>query len=135
MKPLAAPYDAEQLALEILTPRLANRGETCQARTDVPTGWTPSDEDAVAQVALDGTPTVQAPVLWVAVLRVTIHAKSRTESKRLAVLCQALLVAYEGDYRVGAITPGIGPNVATDPVNNAELAFITVQPHLRGLPL
>lgn len=133
-KPLVAPPDPERLIVDLLTGLLASRGEDVTVGVEVPSTWTTGQKPHV-QVALDGTPTVQYPVLWVATMRVTSWADGPTEAKDRANLCQALLLAHTGADGLAGCLPGTGVLPARDNATDAALASITVRAKLRGLPL
>lgn len=134
-KPLVIPPDAEHVTIDYLAESLAARGDLSKVGVDVPSSWTTASEDYV-QVALDGTPTVQYPVLWIATVRVTCWSSSPTKAKDRARLCEGLLLTHPGDRAVGVVgcLPGTGVLRTKDPDTKAALASITVRMKLRGLP-
>lgn len=130
-KPLAAAPDAERVTVDYLTTAMAARGETCTVGVVIPTvAWTPTTTSHV-QVALDGTPVVQYPVMESATVRVTAWAGTTTEAKRLLRLSLALLLAHPGGSGVGSVRPLTGCLPATDPVTKAQLASGSVRMNLR----
>lgn len=131
MKPLVAPPDGERLALDYLKAALTGRGETATVGIGVPGGWTTESGDHV-QIGLDGTPVVEYPVLWRTTLRVTAWSPSTTEAKRLASLCEALLLSHPGSPGWSGCLPGTGVLPTDDPDTGAALASITVRQKLRG---
>lgn len=135
-KPLVAPPDAERVTIDYLTSELDARGESTPTGVNVPHDWTAKSGDYL-QVALDGTPTVNYPALWVATVRVTAWSASTTKAKRLAGLAQAILLAHPGDRAAGVAgcLPGTGVLPTRDPKTKAALASITVRMKLRGLPV
>lgn len=132
-KPLIAPDDAEHLGIDFLTAALADRTEDVTVGVNVPSTWKKGTK-AHVQVGLDGTPTVTPPV-WRATLRVTCWHESTTEAKRLARLCEALLLTHPGSPGWAGCLPGTGVLPAKDPDTGAQLASITVLAKLRGRPL
>ena len=94
-KPLAVPPDAEHVTIDYLTPALAARGQDVTCGVNIPTTWTTTTKPHV-QVALDGTPIVEYPVLWRASIRVTCWASSTTAAKALVALAHGLLLQHPG---------------------------------------
>lgn len=132
-KPLLAPDDAERLGVDFLTDALGSRAEDVTVGVNVPPSWAKGTK-AHVQVALDGTPVV-APPLWRATLRVTCWHESTTEAKRLARLCEGLLLAHPGSPGWSGCLPGTGVLPTRDPDTGAQLASITVLAKLRGQAL
>lgn len=130
MKPLAAAPSAEKVAVDYLTAALAARGETVTCGVVIPTvAWTPTTTKHV-QVALDGTPRVQYPIMESASLRVTCWSHDTVESQRLVRLCLGLLLSHPGGSGVGSIRPLTGCLPTKDPTTGAQLATGSVRMNL-----
>ena len=129
--PLAAAPDAEILAINYLTTALAARGETATVGVIIPTTTTWTGSTKFIQVALDGTPIVEYPVMERASVRVTAWAGSTTEAKRLCRLVLGLLCSHPGGSGVGSIRPLTGCLPTKDPTTDAQLATGSVQMNLR----
>jgi hypothetical protein len=134
VKPLAVPADAERVVIDLLTATLIDRGQDVTVGVIVPTTWTPATKPHV-QVALDGTPEVDYPVLWRATIRVTCWASSTTTAKTLAYLALSLLASHEGSGGVYSIRALTGVLPTRDPDTDAEMASVTVEVNLRGIVL
>lgn len=132
MKPLAVPPLAETVTIDYLTAELAARSQDVTCGVVIPSAWAPGTKPHV-QVALDGTPVVQYPVLWWATVRVTVWATATTAAQNLAGLCEALLLSHAGSATVAGALPGTGLLVTTDPDTKAALASVTVRLKLRGV--
>jgi len=130
-KPLAIPPDAEHVTIDYLTTALAGRGQDVTVGVDIPTTWAAGTKPHV-QVALDGTPAMQYPVLWRCTLRVTAWSSSTTTAKALVALAHGLLLQHPGSTEVGSIRPLTGTLPTRDPVTGAQLASVTVQVNLLG---
>lgn len=130
MKPTIIQPDAERIAVDYLTERLAVLTETVEVGIDVPE-WAEQD---YLQVALDGTPTVSPP-LYIAQLRVTAWAKGKTRAKALAALAQGLLLAHPGGDGCAGCLPGPGISTTQDSSTGAQLATAGVRMKLRGSTL
>lgn len=100
----------------------------------VPSAWTP-DDGLHIQVALDGTPVVNAPVSSRSTVRVVAWSGSTTDSKDLAGILQGLLHAHAGGDGITAILPLTGTLPARDPDTGAELASFTVAVVVRSEPV
>ena len=133
MKPVVVPADAERVVVDYLTAILPSYGSDCTVSVGVPGGWTAEDGEHL-QVALDGTPEVQYPVLWRATVRLTAWCPSTSDAKSLAALAQAICCAHPGSPEVGSIRALTGVLPATDPDSRAELASVTVRVNLTGTP-
>ena len=129
-KPLAVPPDAERVIVDFLTAALAARSQDVTVGVDLPTTWTTGTKPHV-QVALDGTPSVQYPILASASVRATCWHASPTTAKALAALCQALLCAHPGSVQVASVQPLTGVLPARDPDTGAQLASVSVRVNLR----
>lgn len=132
-KPLIVCPDAERLAIDYLTAQLAARDEDVTVGVDLPAGWTLTSK-AHVQVACDGTPIADPP-FWRSTVRVTTWHKSPTTGKRLAALCEGLLLAHPGAPSWAGCRPGTGLFLARDAATKAPLASITVLAKLRGSAL
>jgi len=129
-KPLAVPPDAERVIIDFLTTALAARSQDVTVGVDLPTTWTTGTKPHV-QVALDGTPSVQYPIMARASIRVTCWHAYTTTAKALAALCQALLCAHPGSVSVASVQPLTGVLPARDPDSGAQLASVSVRVNLR----
>ena len=134
MKPLAIPPDAEHVVIDYLTPALLARGQDVTCGVNIPTTWTTTTKPHV-QVALDGTPIVEYPVLWRASIRVTCWASSTTAAKALVALAHGLMLQHPGSPEVGSVRPLTGTLPTRDSVTGAQLASVTVQVNLTGTVL
>lgn len=133
-KLLAVPPDAEHVVRDYLETALAARSQDVTVGVDLPTIWTTETKPHV-QVALDGTPSVNYPVLWKATVRVTAWSSSTTTAKALAALCQALLCAHPGDVSVASVQPLTGVLPTRDPDTGAQLASVSVRVNLLAIVL
>lgn len=133
VKPLVVAPDIERLGIDYLKAELAARLEDVTVGVDLPASWVIGTK-AHIQVALDGTPIADPP-LWRATLRVTAWHSSTTTAKRLASLCEGLLLAHPGSPSWAGCRPGTGLLPARDPATKAALASITVLAKLRGSAL
>jgi hypothetical protein len=137
-KPLAVPADAEHVVIDYLTSALVAHGQDVTVGVDVPIAWTLTGTTATkphVQVALDGTPVMQYPILWRTTVRVTVWAGSTTTAKALVALAQGLLLSHPGSTQVGSIRPLTGTLPTRDPATGAQLATCTVQVNLLGAEL
>jgi hypothetical protein len=131
VKVVAVPPDGERLAVDLLEAELAARGQDVTVGVNLPPTWTRKTK-AHVQVAMDGTPTGNYPVLFNTVIRVTVWASSSTLAKALAALCQGVLLAHGGQPGWDGCRFGTGVLPATDPGTKADLASVTVIAKLRG---
>lgn len=129
-KPLSVVPDAEHIVIDLLTSMLAARSQDVTVGVVVPTSWANGTKPHV-QVALDGTPELQYPILAKASVRVTCWHQSTTTAKALANLCMGLLLSYEGNSQVAAFQSLTGVLPAQDPDTKAQLASIAVRAVLR----
>lgn len=134
MKPVVQAPDAERLVGDILDGLLTEYGETYTIGNGVPTGWVPTSPPHV-QVVWDGTPTMEWPVTTRPTIRVVVRASDIPEAKRLAAVCQGLLLAHMGGDGVTNIRPGVGVLPARDEDTQAEIAWFTVIATVRNVPL
>lgn len=122
--------DPEQEIRPVLRSLLVAEGEDVPVGVSRPDGWTP-DEGPCVTIAWDGTPRLQHPIAAWPTVRVTVHADTTTEAKRLAALCLGLLCASDLSVKPLAI---IAP--ATDPDRTTvEMASFTVRLTTRSQPL
>lgn len=134
MKPAVTYPDPERAIRDLLAGLLDDHDETATVAVGVPADWTTASGSHV-QVAWDGTPTQQPPIVIYPTIRITAWSASTTEAKRLALLCQGLLLAHTGGGSVGAIRPLTGVLPARDPDTRAELATFTVRATVRSTPI
>ena len=130
MKPFAIPPDAERAVIARLTVLLAGRGEDVTVGLNVPAIWAKGTKPHV-QVGLDGT-TVEYPVLWRSSVRITVWYESPTTAKRIALLCEALLITY-GVPGASNVQSRTGLIPALDPDTKAQLASVGLFVNLRGV--
>ena len=130
MIPLAVAPDAERLTIDYLRPALAARSVTATVGVDIPTTWTTTSTQHV-QVALDGTPSLEYPILARATVRLTAWAPSTTAAKALVSLAQGLMCAHPGDASVASVQALTGVLPTRDPDSGAQLASVTVRLNLR----
>ena len=130
MKPLTIAPDAEHVTVDYLTPALAARGEDVTVGVNIPSAWDTSTKPHV-QVALDGTPDVQYPILSVATVRITAWALSTTTAKALVSLAMGLMLSHPGSTTVASVRPLTGALPTKDPDTKAQLASVTVRVNLR----
>jgi len=131
VKPVTVPPDAEHVAVDYLTSVLAARTQDVTVGVNIPATWVAGTKPHV-QVALDGTPIVEYPILFRSTVRVNCWHASTTTVKALAALCQALLCAHPGSVQVASVQPLTGVLPARDPDTGAQLASISVRLNLRG---
>lgn len=131
MTTLAVTFaDAERSCVDYLTTALAAQDETVTVGTELPSDWTIADTRHVG-VEVDGTPSLTYPIVARATVRVTAWTSGRTESKRLAGLCMALLLSHPGDDDLWSTSPLTGVLPARDPDNGAPIASVTVRANAR----
>jgi len=129
-KPLAIAPDAERLAIDYLAAALAARSVTATVGVDIPTTWTTTSTQHV-QVALDGTPSLEYPVLARATVRLTAWASTTTVAKSLVSLAQGLMCSHPGSPTIASVQPLTGVLPTRDPDSGAQLASVTVRVNLR----
>ena len=127
--------DVQDLGVDHLEDLLADHEPDVTVAVGVPEDWG-HDSDTHIEVAFDGTPTIRAAfggVLMSAdgTLRIVVRAQTTAEAKRIALLCQGLLIGSTG-HGITAIRPGVGVQPARDPQTNAELAGFTVLATVRA---
>jgi len=132
MKTLAVPPDAEHVVIDYLTTALAAHSQDVTCGVDIPSTWAAGTKPHV-QVALDGTPIVEYPILFRASVRVTCWASTTTAVKALASLCFALLCVHPGGSDVASIQPLTGVLPTQDNTTLAQLASVTVRVNLLGV--
>lgn len=128
--------DAERFTIDWLKPVLAGRGDVdgLTPRLSLAGDWAPT-KPPVVLVAWDGTPIIDYPVRANATVRLTVYSNSPTTSKRLAALCQGLMVAGVGGPGVSSCQALTGVQVAFDSESKAHLASVTVRLILRPTPI
>ena len=129
-KPLAIAPDAERLTIDYLTAALAARSVTATVGVDIPTTWSTTSTQHL-QVALDGTPSLEYPILARATVRLTAWASSTTAAKSLVSLAQGLMCSHPGDASAASVQALTGVLPTRDPVSGAQLATCTVRVNLR----
>lgn len=130
-KPLAVPPDAERVVIDYLTSTLAALGNDVTVGLNIPSAWVAGTK-AHVQVGLDGTPSIEYPILWRASVRVTCWHASTTAAKSLAAMCQALLCAHLGSSQVASVQSLTGVLPTRDPDTGAQLASVSVRVNLLG---
>lgn len=126
---IAATYpDVEHLVVDWLTAEL---DEDCTIGVGVPGDWTKESGNHL-QVDLDGTPRLDHPVLAHATVRMVAHSASTTESKRLAMKAQGILLAHPGGDGVAGTRALTGVFPAHDSTTGAELASVTTRVTVRS---
>ena len=128
-KPLATAPDAERVVIDYLTAALGARGQDVSAGVNVPSAWTQGTK-AHVQVGLDGTPSVQYPILASASVRVTCWHASTTTAKALVALCEGLLCSHPGSAQIGSVRSLTGVLPTKDPDTGAQLASVSVRVNL-----
>jgi len=131
VKLVTVPPDAEHVAVDYLTSALLARAQDVTVGVNIPATWVAGTKPHV-QVALDGTPIVEYPILFRSTIRVTCWHASTTTAKALAALCQAILCAHPGSVQVASVQPLTGVLPARDPDTGVQLASISVRLNLRG---
>jgi len=134
VKLLAVPPDAERVTIDYLTAALAARSQDVTVGVGIPTTWTTATKPHV-QIALDGTPIVEYPILWRASVRITAWSSSTTTAKALAALCEALMCSHPGSATVASVQSLTGVLPTRDPDTGAQLASVSVRVNLRGAVL
>ena len=129
-KPLAVAPDAERLTIDYLVAALAARSVAATVGVDIPTTWAPTSTQHL-QVALDGTPSLEYPILARATVRLTAWASSTTAAKALVSLAQGLMCSHPGDVSVASVQALTGVLPTRDPDSGAQLASCTVRVNLR----
>lgn len=122
--------DAERAVVDLLGTLLAAAGEGASVGVGVPTGWDPTVDLPHLQVAWDGTPIVEHPIVARCTIRVVARAATTTEAKRLAWLAHGLLLGHGGT--VATFAPLTGPLPARDLDTAAELCSITLRATFRS---
>lgn len=132
---LARTYpDAERLTKDLLDDLIAGHEPDVTVGIGVPSDWT-TDSPEHLQVALDGTPALEHPVIAHSTVRIVAWSASTTRSKELANLALGLLCAHAGGDGISAILPLTGIFPARDPDNRGELASVTVRVTVRSTPI
>lgn len=124
--------DAERVIVDYLADALADAAETATVAVGVPDGWTPTDPPHV-QIAWDGTPSGEHPIFARCTIRVTVHAATTTEAKRLAGVAQGHLLAHPGGAGVATTVQLTGISPLRDPDTRTELATFTVRVTIRSV--
>lgn len=127
MKVAATYEDVERLTRDLLDSLVA-----VPVGVGVPSDWSGSD---YFQVACDGTPVLEHPVVSHATVRIVAWSTSTTRAKELANLALGLLSAHEGGAGIAAIRPLTGLFPARDPENRGELASVTLRVSVRSSPI
>lgn len=99
----------------------------------VPSGWQPTtDTPIVIEVASDGVPVAQWPIVQYVTVRVVARGRSTTAVKAAAAEAQALLLATPWPSDVSSIRFLTGILPARDPDTRVEVASFTVEVALRS---
>lgn len=136
VKPVAVFGDAQAAAATALRALLADRTEPYAAGVQVGSK-VPSDRSTdlphlpYVLVRLDGTPSVQYPIVATGTLRITAWHADEGQAHDLVQLCHGLILAYSGPV-IARVRPGTGVLPATDPDTGIPIASITVTVHIRS---
>lgn len=130
MKLALQSQDVERLVVDYLTDLL---GDVTVA-VGVPTDWTPASTPHL-EVASDGIPTQQWPIVDFATIRLVARAASTTAAKALCARAHGRLCACPGTNEIYGTTSLTGVLPARDPDTHAELASATVRVAVRTIPL
>lgn len=133
-EPVTFP-DPERVVRAWLAERIAALEPTVTVGVGVPQGWTPTGSPPHIQVACDGVPSHEHPVLAHATIRLVAWSDSTSESKRLAALAQGLLCSHPGGDGIAATRMFTGVLPARDAATRAELASTTTRVTLRSTPI
>lgn len=134
MKPRVMVPDIERLVRALLEQLMDEQGEDVTVAVGVPEAWKPSDTPHL-QIAWDGTPTSEMPVVVRGTVRIIARARSTSEAKRLAALAEGLLVAHGGGAGITGIHALAGVLPARDPDTQAELASVSLRVTVRTIPI
>lgn len=135
MKLLVTFPDAQALTADLLAEELAAYEPDAAVTEEPIRGWRPETSPEYVQVAWDGTPIVQHPIVAHATIRLVAWALTSDRAKALVALAQGLLLAHAGGSgiaRIGALT-GVLP--ARDQETGAELASVTLRVTVRSQPV
>lgn len=126
--------DPEKATRALLDELLADHEPDVTVAAGVPRNWTTASPTHV-EVAWDGSSSTHAfggaGIRMLATIRLVVRSATTSEAKRIALLCQGLLIGSTG-HGITAIRPGIGVAPARDPQTNAELAGFTVLATVRA---
>lgn len=135
MKPAVTFPDAKLAALPVLRARVPAHAAGV---TFVTKDYAPDDPDRPALpyvvVSVDAA-FGRYPVTRSATVRLVAHTETDAEAPALAGVCQAVLLAYEGDAAVRGFGELTGPIPTTDPDTGGPVAYVTVAARLRPQPL
>lgn len=134
MIPVTFP-DPEKTVRAYLADQLSTLEPDVTVGVGVPADWAPATSKPHIQVACDGVPSNEYPVLAHATIRLVARASSTSEAKRLAAFAQGVLCAHPGDGSVVAARMFTGVLPARDPVTRAELAATTTRVTFRSIPI
>lgn len=136
MKVDAVFPDAERAVVGLLTDLLAALEPSVTVGVTLPDGWNVDANDPHVQVAWDGTPRLEAPIVAYATVRLVAYASGPTRAKEVVARAQALLCGTAGrtvdGVKISTVTPLTGVLPARDPASRAHLASCTVQVALRS---
>ena len=127
---LATPPDVEKKVIDFLISALLARSEDVTVGINVPPTWTTTTKPHIL-VALDGTVDIQYPITAAATIRVTSWSSSPSTAKRLANLCQGLLISTGAISGIASIQALTGVLPAKDNATSAQLASVTVRVNVR----
>lgn len=132
---LAVTYpDVEALVQDYLAAEMATVEPAVEVSVGVPAGWKKGSPTHV-QVASDGIPRLEHPVLAHATVRLVARASSTGEAKRIAGIALGLLAAHPGGGGIASTAPFTGPLPGRDPDTGAELASATARVTVRSVPI
>jgi hypothetical protein len=125
--------DAERLTADLLTVLLAD--EEVDVGIGVPSKFRPGENPPWVQVSQDSAAVPRHRAIARAIERITVWSDSPSTSKRLLLLAEARLAAWEGDDQISTISTATGLFTARDRDNRgAELASCTVRVTVRSAP-
>lgn len=118
--------DAEHLVVDYLDPLM---GDQCTVGVGVPSDWKPTSTPHL-EVALDGTPRHQHPMVMHHTIRLVAHAGDTTTAKRIATDAQGHLAAATSGGIATRVLTGCLP--ARDPQTHHEIASNTTRVSVRS---
>lgn len=143
MTRLAVTYpDPEPLVVAYLEDLLAETAHDFDGVTvskNIPASFDPTDKTQPLhlQVALDGVPQADHPVMWHCTVRVIAWAPTGRQSLAIrgAAFAQGLLLANNGTGGISSTSFLTGPLPARDPETAADIAATTTRVTVRSQPI